>query len=128
MASILEGTKDGAEVVREVETLGICVPLKQWSDGHARRQDLPARIAYGSHKSARMQPVHVDEKVLGDAVKGWAVVLPKHSWRELEGLCVSPLGAVTQKEKVRVVHDLSLSVNNDCSVNDMTDEEFIAPV
>ena len=40
---------------------------------------LPARIAYGSHKSARMQPVHVDKKVLGDAVKGWAVVLPKHS-------------------------------------------------
>ena len=127
MEEVMEDTKDVREIVAEVEQGGIRVPLKIETDGKkARRQDLPARIHYGAHKSARTFGVHVDMKVLGDMLKGWAFPVPQEDWEKFQNLCVSPLGAVHQKDKVRVVHDLSISFNGDVSLNEMVDKERLA--
>ena len=123
ISALLRGVKDGLDVVREIEQGGVQVPLKQDLDGKIRRQDLPARISYGCHKSARTYSTHVDKKVVTDIVKGWAFVVPKSCWALIPNLCISPVGAVCQKEKVRVVHDLTFSLNYDTSLNDMVCKE-----
>lgn len=123
--ALLRGVRDGPDVVQETEQGGVLVPLKQDQDGRIRRQDLPARIAYGCHKSARIYSAHVDKKVATDMVKGWALVVPKSCWELIPGLCISPVGAVCQKEKVRVVHDLTFSLNHDTSLNDMVCKEML---
>lgn len=123
--ALLAGTKDGKEVIRETEQGGILVPLKRDVDGRIRRQDLPARLSYGCHKSARIYAAHVDKKVAMDLVKGWAFAVPKSSWEYIPDLCISPVGAVCQKEKVRVVHDLTFSMNHDTSLNDMVNKELL---
>jgi hypothetical protein len=123
--ALLFGTKDGEEVVREIEQGGVQVPLKQDMDGKIRRQDLPARVAYGCHKSAKIYAVHVDKKVVTDIIKGWAFAVPRSSWEYIPNLYISPVGAVCQKEKVRVVHDLTFSLNNDTSLNEMVDKDLL---
>lgn len=127
--TLLQRTASGELVALEAEE-GVCVPVKQEIAqlvGGGGTQDLEARLAYGAHRSALLHGAHVGQKIVNDLVRGWAGIVPRSTWNRITGLSLSPLGAVARKEKVRVVHDLTFSVNGDISVNELADKDLLPP-
>jgi len=125
--NLLHLTASGELVAAEAKE-GVRVPIRQeLAELGGEAQDLEVRLAYGAHRSALVHGAHVENKIVSDLVRGWAGIVPSHSWRNISGLALSPLGAVARKEKVRVVHDLTFSINGDIAINELADREMLPP-
>lgn len=124
---LLHLTASGELVAMEAKE-GVRVPIRQeLAELGGEAQDLEARLAYGAHRSALVHGAHVENKIVSDLVRGWAGIVPSHSWRKIKGLALSPLGAVARKEKVRVVHDLTFAINGDIAINELADRDMLPP-
>ena len=65
---------------------------------------------------------------MADVACGRAVVFPKTYTGQVPGLRVSPVGAIKEREDIRVVHDMTFENRDEqgeCSVNATTDWQEI---
>lgn len=70
-------------------------------------RDSAKELAYGNHRSTERLSEEVWEKMTGDVVAGKAIAFPVAQARGIIGLRFSPLGVVQEKDKRRIVYDLT---------------------
>ena len=69
------------------------------------------------------------EKVVADVAGGRAIVFPKKQAGQVPGLRVSPVGVVEEREKIRIIHDMTFEHGNvGGSVTSTTDWDEIPSV
>ncbi|CAM9288076.1 unnamed protein product [Choristocarpus tenellus] len=87
------------------------------------------RLEHGNHPSASRNKEALLAKVVSDVKLGRTLVFPKRMWGKIPGLQVSPVGIIQEPTKVRIIHDLSCSLEGwGPSVNDQTALEDALPV
>ena len=69
--------------------------------------NLGSELAYGNHKNALKHRGEVLEKAAMDVSMGRTIVLPAAQAQEVEGLRISPVGVVEEREKLQVIDDLT---------------------
>ena len=69
--------------------------------------DLTKELEYGNHSSASTFDEAVWEKAVADVAWGRAIVFPKEQAGQVPGLRVSPIGVVEEREKIRIIHDMT---------------------
>ena len=90
----------GIYSLRHIVPVGVPVDVRPGGN-------LTKELTYGKHSSAQKFQVAVWEKAVGDVASGRAIVFPKEQAGQVEGLRVSPVGVVEEREKIRIIHDLT---------------------
>ena len=68
-----------------------------------------SELAYENHRSAHKHRGEVLRKAATDVAMGLTNVFTTTQEHEVEGLRISPVEVVEEKEKTRVIHDLTFS-------------------
>ena len=89
-----------AGVLEEIAQKG--VPAEVGAGGN-----LGNELAYGNHRSAFKHRGEVLKKAATDAAMGKTIVFPATQAHEMKELRISPVGVVEEKEKLRVIHNLT---------------------
>ena len=67
-----------------------------------------SELAYGNHRSAHKHRGEVLRKAATDVAMGRTIVFKTTQEHEVEGLRISPVGVIEEKEKLRMIHDLTI--------------------
>ena len=70
-------------------------------------RNLTKGLTYGNHTSAQKFQVAVWENAVADVARGCAIVFPKEQAGQVEGLRVSPVRVVEEREKIRIINDMT---------------------
>ena len=97
------GSFEHVDVLVKIAEVG--VPIAVGPGG-----DLKHELAYGNHPSAQKWHGAIWQKVVEDVEAGRAVLFKRKVAEKIPGLRVSPVGVVEEKEKLRVIHDLTIPV------------------
>ena len=94
--------------------------------------DNEARLRYGNHSSVDEHGLAVGQRLLTDISTGRVLVVPVSMSSVIPQLHVCPVFAVSQKDKVRIVHDLTYSLRTGkgsvCpGINSFTDLTQVPP-
>ena len=95
---------EGVDVLERIAREGVPADIRTGGD-------LASELAYGNHRSAAKYGEEVIAKAAADVALGRAVVFPVTRAEDIVGLRISPLGVVEEKEKLRVIHDLTFCGN-----------------
>ena len=79
---------------------GVPIAVKQGGD-------LQREVAYGNHRSVEKHEAEVFRKAMLDVALGRAMVFKVEEAGCIDGIRISPVGVVEEKEKIRVIHDLT---------------------
>ena len=90
----------GIEHLKHIARVG--VPVDVLPGG-----DLAKELEYGNHSSANNFGEAVWKKAVADVACGRAIVFPKEQADQVPGLRVSPVGVVEEREKIRIIHDMT---------------------
>lgn len=121
--SVLEPLFEGHPLWKDFEaslSKGATFPLDDITE-EDRINDLHASIAYGNHKSAKLEGTRVLNLLEKEVQKGWQIPITLQTLFQLPDVVLSPLGCVSQTsidesgkpiEKWRLTHDQSFDHGN----------------
>ena len=111
----------GIDNLRHIARVGVPVDARPGGN-------LTKELTYGNQSSAQRFHVAVWEMAVADVASGRAIVFPKEKAGQVEGLRVSPVGAVEEWEKIIIIHDMTFEHRDGSgggSMNSTTDWDEI---